>query len=79
MTSTTATTDNTTVTLTRGDELTLGATVAWTNWDGEVRLSKVTRLELLNDDVEVTGTNGLNECLVGKRHTWMVLTGTASA
>jgi len=79
MTSTTATTTGTTATATRGDELTLGATVAWTNWDGTVRLSMVTGLKLLNDDVEVTGTNGLTECLVGKRHTWMVLTGTASA
>lgn len=59
-----------------GDELALCMTVLWTNYDGETKLCKVTGLELLNDDVVVTGTNGLNYCLVGARHTWKVVADT---
>lgn len=76
MTTTTNTSDGTTATLKRGDELTLGALVAWTNALGEVKTSVVTALRLLNEDVEVEGTNNLNT-LVGARHTWLVLTATA--
>ena len=68
-----ATTDNTTVNEAKGTDLTLGSVVLWTNWNGEKKLSTVTKLALLNDDVEVSGTNGLNECLVGARHTWLVV------
>ena len=63
----------TTVTYVRTDQLRLGDVILTSKWDGTPELVTILTLQLLNNDVQMIGTNGF-DCLCSRRQQQSLVT-----